>query len=296
MRTLLFVTALLAASAATAQPLWRSLPPGGLTADVLKTVPGQSATLMDANGNALGEANSTIGHTALILSTRLPVMPGMSFVAEAPFAFSSYDETTLSAGGVDVGNGTTSQIGLGNPYLGIAAGAKNGLSLEVGGRIPVFTVYGEGEAGRGGLSETTWAAANPEQVEAFMPSTYTLAARVQYEREVTEGLGIRADLAPAYLASTQAYAADGQKPSAVIARYGFQVTGEAGPFELAGGAIGREPLANDGSFVAEGSTAGIVSAVYDGVQFRPGVTVRVPVRGYAAGNAVVGLSLDVPLR
>ena len=298
MRSLLLAAVLAAPAVAVAQPTWRAVPQGGLSVDVLKTVPGQSAMIADLDGNTIGEADASAFHSALVLSTRLPVTRSVAFAVEIPFAFTNYDESALATDPATVQLQKTTQAGFGNPYLGIDMATKSGLRAGIGGRLPIFTVYGEGADTRGGFSETTWAAANAEQSEAFTPFAYSIAGHLGVDRAVTEAIGVRAEVAPVYINSTQTYTTvDGeQTPSAFVTRYGAQITARAARLQLGGGVVGRETIDDPYTLSVGSSTSAIASAVYAGNQFRPGLTVRVPFRGDMTDGAVVGLSLDVPLR
>lgn len=81
--------------------------------------------------------------------------------------------------------------------------------------------------------------------------------------------------------------------------YSAQVVGEVGPAEVSGGIVGRADDVTPFETVV-GSYEPVtlsLGATVGGLPVRPGVTVRVPLlNGPFATDAVVGLSLDVPIR
>jgi hypothetical protein len=286
-----FVLAFMAA-AATAQPAWRSLPAGpSVSLDVLKAVGGQEFMVTDEEGNELGTVGPDLLHSAQILSARVPFGGRFALVADIPFAYYSYSFPAEASGFPQ----SESDFGVGNPYVGAEALVADGLTVAAGVRLPVA------RGGDGAALFLSGLVADVEQPEAFYSDMVSGALGVRYERALSPGLSVRLQATPTVRYSTYNSPVipdeeeTGQDRTAVAVAYGAQLAALAGPVRLSGGFVGRQHL-RDPAFFYLDPMALALGATAEGLPVQPGLLVRVPLRGYPDVNAVVGLSLTVPVR
>ena len=241
---------------------------------------------------------------AFALSGRVPVGSRWTAVAEVPLAYNRLDVPGPSAGvatdaaGVD-GGYTTSDLALGNPYLGAEVRLRPDITVEGGVRLPLAptpTLRGptdlalRAEGAFGGL------AANQEQFEAYLGRTASLTAAVRYTPQLTPALGLRLRLAPTLITSADR---DRDDRSDVGLGYGAHLDARRGPLAASVGATGRQFAGSDfgGYSFFETDLAVALAASVEVGGVRPGVVARVPLTNeILSGTATVGFSLDVPVR
>ena len=298
MRTLLVLALLAATAAASAQPDWR--PPSGapsVSLDVIAAL-GDDLQVADVDGVGVGTVETTT--SALLVSGRIPVGP-VTVVAELPFAYVNYSTGSLSSydrTGESTGIGGADAI-VGNPYVGVRVSTASA-SLEGGVRLPLST----------GDPYDTFADASvvgptldPERFEAYLADVATLSLDARLGRDVVPGVRIEGRLAPALLTET------GDAPDCracdtvtngfdVQLGYGVRVVADAGLARLHAGVGGRRSVTRNRFEAFDRDASLSLGASLARAPVRPGVLVRVPVSPgtYFGTKAVVGLSLDVPLR
>ena len=287
-RPALAAAAVLAGGAVSAQPMWRTTPTGpSVSFDVLRSFEGRSV-VTDEFGREVGDAGPTALNTAQVLSARVPVGSRFVLVADLPTAYFDY--------GVSEGTPDPvfeSEFALGNPYLGVEVAALRALTVEAGVRVPVASSGDGFSQGR-----FTGLQASFETLEMYQDGTFSARLGVRYEPTVTESVRFR------FLAAPVVRSFDGfveedfmireARQTSLDVQYGAQIIGQIDRVELLGGVVGRVATADNEPFDPASLTFG---ASARGLPVRPGLLVRVPVHDDLLGtDAVVGLSLDVPLR
>ena len=285
-RTCALLAVLLASAAASAQTTWRLVPEGGVVSfEVLRSVPATDFQIVDRLGTERTFTASPL-QSVQILTARVPLGGRWTGVGEIVTAYSSYDAPR----GTDAALLTPDQFAVGNPYIGIEARAGGGLSLTAGGRLPVSSVSGATNDGY-----TT----SPERGDAFALEAGTVALGGRYERALGVGTRVRLSLAPQLLYSSRQLDDGSLDRIGLAVGYGLVVAGDLGPVEVGGGVVGREPVAVQvAQFGYSRATVFEVGAVVAAGPVHPGLTLRLPTRTgvFNAPDAVVGLSLDIPLR
>ena len=300
MRTLLVLALLAATAAASAQPDWR--PTAGapsVSLDVIAAL-GDDLQVADVDGVGVGTVETTT--SALLVSGRIPVGP-VTVVAELPFAYVNYSTGSLSSYGgfrtdESTGIGGADAI-VGNPYVGVRVSTASA-SLEGGVRLPLST----------GDPYNTFADASvvgptldPERFEAYLADIATLSLDARLGRDVAPGVRVEGRLAPALLTET-GDATDCRVCDTVTngfdvqLGYGVRVVADAGPARVHAGVGGRRSVTRNRFEAFDRDATLSLGASLVRAPVRPGVLVRVPVSPgtYFGTKAVVGLSLDVPLR
>ncbi|PAP75215.1 hypothetical protein [Rubrivirga marina] len=284
----------LAASAASAQPGGWPTPPAGpsVSVDLLYAVGDDlGITTTDVDGQLIEDGELGIVSTALVLGARVPVGRRLTAVAELPVAYAAYDfpESVDVSGFYADG---LSDVALGNPYVGVQAGVRPDLSLDLGVRVPLAPNRDLNEVNgwEGGLR------AAPERFEAYLPDTFAALLGVAYVPALNERLRLRLRAEPALLVPTtdQVVTTD---PDLALG-YGAALDAAVGRATLSGGVLGRQILTDgryDTFFDADAVAVLGASVAVGGV--RPSVAVRVPLYDAVLGqDATVALRLDVPIR
>ena len=286
MRPYLVAALVLASAGASAQTTWRPLHAGGaVSLDVLRTVPGRDYEVADRFGTTRTFSASPL-QSVQVLTARVPLGGRWTGVGEVVTAYSSYD----APAGTDVALLTPNQFAVGNPYLGVEAAAGGGITLTAGGRLPVSSVSGATYDGY-----TT----APERGDAFALEAGTVAVGGRYERALAPAVRVRLSFAPQVLYSGRQLDDRSLDRFGLVVGYGASVVGAIGPVEVGGGVVGREPVARQvNQFGYSRVTVAEVGAVLAAGPVRPGLTLRLPTRTgvFDAPGAVIGFSLDVPLR
>ena len=255
--------------------------------DVLRSFEGRSV-VTDEFGREVGDVGPTALNTAQVLSTRVPVGSRLVLVADLPTAYFDYgvsDETLAP--------GFESEFALGNPYLGVEVAPLRALTVEAGVRLPVAS-------SDGGFSQArlTGLQASFETLEMYQDGAFSARLGVRFEPAVTESVRLRLLAAPVVRTYDGFVEEDFMIREArrtdLDIQYGTQIVGLIGPAEVVGGVVGRLDTADNVDFSPASLTFG---ASARGLPVRPGLLARVPVHDDFLGtDAVVGLSLDVPLR
>lgn len=257
------------------------------------------------NEGDLGVVRPNWMHSAQVLSGRIPLTRRLAAVAEFPFAVYSYDypdavrerpSPFLTA--EEQARQFESHFGLGNPYLGVDARAAPGLALGGGIRLPLS----RDRAGRQvNYAASSGVMAHVEQAEAYFVDMATLAFHARYESPPDDTpLTLRAHASPAVLydltEASQRVEGDRDRAQGTIA-YGVQLFAAAGPARLGGGLVGRRYVLDPRDVVwAFNSTALRLEAVFDRLPVQPGLSARIPLSGVEFSDAIVNLSLTVPVR
>ncbi|MDT0632384.1 hypothetical protein RQM47_01165 [Rubrivirga sp. S365] len=291
LRPALVAVAVLAGGAASAQPMWRPAPEGGsVSLDVLKAFAGRDV-VTDERGVVIGDVGPTALNTAHVVSARFPVGFAVTVVADFPTAYFTYDASTSNPGGGAVVGDPQSEFGIGNPYLGAELAARPALTVEAGVRLPLSSH--EFSPARFTGIQTSF-----EAVEMFQDGTFSARLGVRYEPAVSHAIRLRLLAAPV-LRTFDSFEQDGpvvqeRRATNVEVQYGAQVVGLLDRVELAGGVVGRLDTAGDINHSPVSLTLG---ASAQGLPVRPGLLIRVPIHDNLFDtDAVVGFSLDVPLR
>ena len=294
---LLAVTLGLVAEAASAQTLGRPPVPGpSVSFDALLAIGDDE---LAATTVSSPDDPTTIGTTsaAFVLSGRVPGGERWTVVAEVPLGYNRLDVPEE----LDVPGGdgyTTSDVSVGNPYLGAELRLRSDVTVEGGVRLPLASVREfdprvttfQADGVFGGLS------ADVERFEAYLDRTAALGVAVRYTPRLTPALGLRLRLAPTLVASTDSER-DGRADLGI--GYGVHADLRRGPLAASVGATGRQFAGDifDGYGFFEVDLALALAASVDVGGVRPGLVARVPLTDEAlSGAATVGLSLDVPVR
>ena len=295
MRPLLLVLALapLAVAAVSAQPAYR--PPAedaSVSLDVLTGVGDDlDGVVTDDQGAFVGASRIRVLSTVALLSARVPVGGRWTVVGEVPFAYVRARGSATLDPSSRVPAFESSDAQLGNPYLGAEVWTGAGLTLGAGVRLPLAQFDETPEpvgAVYAGLTADT------ERSEAHLAETLAFSAVGRYVRDLTPGLGLRLGLVPVYLVDTSG----ARGGSDVALGYQAHLNAAFGRAVVSAGAVGRRFLTdNTYAFVGSDVAVSLGAAVEVG-GVRPGLQARVPLVGndYLGVDAVVGLSLDVPLR
>ncbi|WP_420455579.1 hypothetical protein [Rubrivirga sp.] len=280
----------LAASAASAQPEWRTHPARpSVSLDALYAVGDDDLVATDDQGNLVGTVDAV--SSVLLLSGRVPVGARWGVRAEVPLAYTRFSGPNGLGGVLD-----ESDTAIGNPYVGVEASVGRSVVLGAGVRVPLFNDVAESEGfgWQGGLG------ADFERFEAYVPDLLTVSASAVYARALGPAVRLRGRLTPAVVADVSgAENANGPGTTDVVVGYGLQAEADVRAVALRGGVVGRQFLTGR-RFEAFETTATVVAgATVEVVGIRPGLLVRVPLdrdRFYLDPDATVGLTLDVPLR
>ncbi len=300
---------LLAATAASAQPMWRTALGGAsVSLDVLKPFD-QTQVATDERGVEIGTFRPSPFQSAQVLSARIPVAPRLALVADLPTAYVNYgppsEAVQRAYPGVDLD--APADFVVGNPYLGLEAQVRPDVAVEAGVRLPVSP---RGEFGAGSDAAFAGFTALFEVPEAFLERTTSASVGVRYEPTLARSVRLRLRAVPTVLAysSFRGVVSGGElldreevRETVWALRYGAHVVGSVGLAELSAGVVGRvddvEPFARTTYVGTYEPTILTLGATVAGLPVRPGLTARVPLRGEPFGtDVVVGLSLDVPIR
>ena len=295
MRLVLPLLALLA-TAASAQTLGRAPAAGpSVSLDALLAVgDDQSVFLTDDQGRSLGNVRVRVTAAVLAVSARMPVGRTWTAVAEVPLAYVSYDDREIQERLDDGVARLASGAALGNPYLGAEARPRPDLVVGAGVRLPLARYEdpdpsneGSTDGFVGGLT------ADAERVEAYLPNVAALRVAAEYQPRLSPALGLRLHLAPTVFLGVR----DDDRRDLGLG-YGLLADLGSGPLAARVGVTGRRFLRGDEGFGFFDTTlAAALSASLEVGGVRPGVVARVPLTGDVFGaDAVVGLSLDVPVR
>lgn len=289
-RLLLPVLLAVSIASASAQPMWRpGLDGPSVSVDVLKPFEDRQIAT-DDQGNVIAEFGPALLHSAQIVSARISVNPIWAVVADLPMAYSRYNMPE-GFSNPEVFEG---EFGIGNPYVGVEAAALADLVVEAGVRLPLSA---RGANGFGVGASFTGATSLRETVEAYLEETSSAVLGARFEPALLPGLRLRLRAVSSVL-RYPTFLQVGERVQEVretdlALHYGVQAIGLVGPAELVGGVVGR----TDGADRLFDPIALTLGASVNGLPVRPGLRVRLPLRGYSFGpDAVVGLSLDVPLR
>lgn len=290
----LLLTALLA-TAASAQPGWRAVPTGGpvVTLDALYAL-GDDIPFTSAESPEPGDDVLGVQSWAVVLGARVPVVGRLAVVGELPVAGVAYDYPEVGSGrdvpGVEFG---TSDVALGNPYVGAEWAAGPALAVAGGVRLPLVTMGNEFDAHgwEGGLR------ADAERFEAYQPDLLTVSAAVRYTPALGERARARLRLEPALLVPSDD---DRDADPDLVLGGGLGADVAVGAATLSGGLLGRY-IVTDGHFGASDlfdvDAVAVLGASVEVGGVRPGLDLRVPLYDPVFGqDAAVGLRLDVPLR
>ena len=233
-------------------------------------------------------------NSAQVLTARVPVSRVVALVADLPTAYYSLNAPE------PIRSLSPDEFRVGNPYVGMEVAGPGGLTVETGARLPL-SAEGPNRFGTpAGLTGTT---ALFETPEAYREGTFSVSLGGRFERQVLPSVRLRLRAVPTLLSvPVRDVSFEGDAPrvqdrreTLVAFQYGAQVVGAVGPTELTGGVIGRTDGASRYGY-ADPTSLTLGVTVRD-LPVRPGLLVRVPLRDYTlTTNAVVGLSLDVPLR
>ena len=291
MRPLLLALLVLSAASPMAQTTFRPVPEGpSVSIDALVALGDDTESLWtDQNGVSLGSSTLETTTSALLLAGRFPI-GRVTIVAELPFAYVSYNQSLGDvAPPIDA-----SDTALGNPYLGLAV--QSGLvEIEGGVRLPLAS---QETPPLDAFSADAVIAAftlDPERFEAYAVDVFTATLAARTRVELVPGVRAEFRLAPALVVETQDAPAD--NASILALGYGLQLAADAGPLAVHGGVIGRRFFSADRYSLFDVDATVVLGARFVRAPVQPGVLVRVPVSDdYFGTDAVVGLSLDVPLR
>ena len=278
----------LTAASAAAQTSWRAVPEGPAV-----SVDGQSA---------LGTSFATFVGAAS-LSAHVPAGP-VAIVADVPVGVVQARSLEDVAGEP----AARSDAGLGNPYLGIRLG-RGPLVVSVGGRVPLAEREPITEPIAGGPVDATAAVAAmaSDQYLAFEPSMLSVGATVGIDRPLSPALRLRAWAGPLYAHDTgertDAPPPPGIPQVAPLPRGNLAGVGAAyvdagvGGVTLTAGTSGRyDPPGGALTWEDDLRMDALVGVRANALPARPSIYVRLPAVGFSASDAVVGLSVDVPLR
>ena len=291
MRPLLLALLALSAASPVAQTTFRPVPEGpSVSIDGLVALGDDIESLwIDQDGVSLGSSTLETTTAALLLTGRLPIGP-VTIVAELPFAYVSY---TQRLGDVAPPI-EASDTALGNPYLGLAV--QRGLvEIEGGVRLPLASQETPPLDAFGADAVIVALTLDPERFEAYGEDVFTATLATRTRAELVPGVRAEFRLAPALFVETRDASDD--DASVFALGYGLQLAADAGPLAVHGGVIGRRFFASDRYSLFDVDATAVLGARFVRAPVQPGVLVRVPVSDdYFGTDAVVGLSLDVPLR
>lgn len=295
--SLLVLISLVAASGVTAQPDWRPQADGpAVSVDVLATRQADDILITSSSGSEIEETTLRQRYAAALVSARWPLAPRLTVAATLPLAVYS---AKLDDFGVELDFESRTDFGIGNPYLGLAVQATPEASVEVGVWLPLSTdeTY-ENETQPNVAVGVAGIVTDPEHAEAYEKSTASARLLLSGAVEVSPAVRLRGHLAPVF----SYYTADvpmgfDLTRSNLAFTAGALVDGDVGRVTLTGGAVGRyEPDGGFRALIDEVFVSALAGASLNGLPVQPGVLVRVPVTGFYVADAIVGFSLDVPLR
>ena len=282
------------ASGVSAQTEWRPLPSGSIVSvDALAAISGGEFSL-SSESQEVYDFDQTF--SAMLVSVRKPVTPRLTAVGTLPFAFYDINADLPAEANVD----TSPSVGIGNPYIGAAFAAAPEASLEAGVWLPLSTddsFYSNRESYNFAVG-TAGSTTDTEHFEAYAKDA--LSARLLFSggADVSPAVRVRGSVAPvfAYYIGNLQLGTDGPRTNLAVTGGAF-VDGRAGPVTITGGATGRyEPEGGRYSLVDAAHVNALGAVAVEGLPVRPGLLVRVPVAGFNVVDAIVGLTLDVPLR
>ncbi len=297
MRRLSLLLALLAASAASAQPSpWSPLPTEG-TALALRVQHPTHTPYLIGIGDATADPDDyyRIWTSVWSAEAAVPVGP-LRLTAEIPFAVSVLSDAALELsepvpGGAPDRDRTGAALG--NLRIGVETSLHPGVVVGGGLRLPTATDVSDGSSRSQEASLEGFEAMGGDQVATFIADLATLDIHLDARRHVAGPLAVRAFLAPALAFWTDDPLED--RPLLFTA-YAVQASIEAGKVEAVAGVGGVSRLAGYRYFTAEEDSEVSLGAVADLElgDFRPGVSVRVPVKGLFSQvlDAVIGLRLS----
>ncbi|GAB5536899.1 MAG: hypothetical protein Rubg2KO_31480 [Rubricoccaceae bacterium] len=302
MRPFVFLFLALAMSAASsmAQTSWRSMPDGpSVSLDVLGSI---GDDLQDS-GPSLpsGEIiEYTIGITAasMRLAGQVPLGQRWTLRGELPFAYIQYSSQGPPFY-VDTYNG--SDLAMGSPYLGAEVELVPTLTLEAGLRWPAprlgLTSYEPRTYAPGAdRSSASWRPdasiagqmTDPERYGAYWGADCGgVTSAVRFEPSITPSVGARVRLAPALVCGYH-----------VLVGYSAQAVVDLDHVGLSVGVVGQRFVSD----TVRGPEYDVLPSLTANVgrtigPVRPGFTAHLPLsKNYLSADAVVGFSLDVPLR
>ena len=237
---------------------------------------------------------------ALSLSGRYPVGPRVVVEAEVPVAVTSLSRGRM----IGVDSESTTEVALGNPYLGVAWAAARrpgrALTVEGGLRLPLYSADPDGPF-LGGASSLTWDRAAPEHREAFLSDLLTVRGAVRLRQAVAPGVGVEASVAPTVGVSTREVRVS-QAPDEtrrVRPTYGYVVyrlggTAAVGPAVVALALVGGERIAAVDDVRLPPTTAAVAGVGVRLGRVRPQVGARLPIRtAFAEPSVRVGLAVGL---
>ena len=300
MRIALILLALAASASSMAQTSWRAMPDGpSVSLDVL----GSIGDDIHDSGPSLpsGEIiDYTVGITAaaMRLSGQVPIGKRWTVRGELPFAFIRY---TSQGPPSYINEYNGSDLAMGSPYLGAEVELASALTLEAGLRWTAprlgltsyeLRTYDPGSS----RSSASWRPdariagqmTDPERYGAYWGADCGgVTGAVRFEPSISPNVGARFRLAPSVVCGYHA-----------LVGYSAQVVTHLKPADLSVGITGQRFVSDTvrgpeynvlpSLVVNAGRSIGAV---------RPGLTVHLPLSNtYLSADAIVGFSLDVPLR